>query len=113
MKCGYCSGRGNVTSDYHVTIKCPRCNGTGVHPEPTANLDDVFRMVDDFGRGMRDAAKDPGSVSPHVLNWQRDDLRDAIRRLATPPAPPQFPTMLRKMWTGREVQAWIDEHWRL
>jgi hypothetical protein len=24
---------------------------------------------------------------------------------------PRFPTMLRKMWTGREVQAWIDEHW--
>lgn len=22
----------------------------------------------------------------------------------------QFPTMLRKMWTGAEVQAWLDEH---
>jgi hypothetical protein len=21
-----------------------------------------------------------------------------------------FPTMLRKMWSGREVQAWLDEH---
>jgi hypothetical protein len=34
----------------------------------------------------------------------------------TPPAPqrqpPKFPTMLRKMWSGREVQAWIDEHWQ-
>lgn len=33
-----------------------------------------------------------------------------------PPAPqrqpPKFPTMLRKMWSGREVQAWIDEHWQ-
>lgn len=27
------------------------------------------------------------------------------------PAAPRFPTMLRKMWSGGEVQAWIDEHW--
>lgn len=27
------------------------------------------------------------------------------------PKPPRFPTMLRKMWTGSEVQAWIDENW--
>jgi hypothetical protein len=31
------------------------------------------------------------------------------------PAPPQrervqFPTMLRKMWSGTEVQAWLDEN---
>lgn len=25
--------------------------------------------------------------------------------------PPQFPTMLRKMWTGAEVQQWINENW--
>jgi hypothetical protein len=25
--------------------------------------------------------------------------------------PPQFPTMLRKMWSGSEVQDWINEHW--
>lgn len=25
--------------------------------------------------------------------------------------PPRFPTMLRKMWSGSEVQAWIDENW--
>ncbi len=24
---------------------------------------------------------------------------------------PRFPTMLRKMWSGGEVQAWIDENW--
>jgi hypothetical protein len=26
--------------------------------------------------------------------------------------PPQFPTSLRKMWSGGEVQEWINEHWR-
>ena len=25
--------------------------------------------------------------------------------------PPQFPTMLRKMWSGAEVQKWINENW--
>lgn len=25
--------------------------------------------------------------------------------------PPQFPTMLRKMWSGTEVQEWINENW--
>ena len=25
--------------------------------------------------------------------------------------PPQFPTMLRKMWSGSEVQQWINENW--
>lgn len=25
---------------------------------------------------------------------------------------PKFPTMLRKMWSGGEVQAWIDENWQ-
>lgn len=29
QRCGYCNGLGNVTSDYYVTIRCPRCNGTG------------------------------------------------------------------------------------
>lgn len=24
---------------------------------------------------------------------------------------PQFPTMLRKMWSGSEVQEWINENW--
>ena len=25
--------------------------------------------------------------------------------------PPKFPTMLRKMWSGGEVQDWINENW--
>lgn len=27
-----------------------------------------------------------------------------------PRKPVKFPTMLRKMWSGGEVQAWLDEH---
>lgn len=25
--------------------------------------------------------------------------------------PPKFPTMLRKMWSGQEVQDWIEANW--
>ena len=33
-------------------------------------------------------------------------------RLAQPEQePPQFPIMLRKMWSGGEVQKWINENW--
>lgn len=36
------------------------------------------------------------------------------RRMATnQPGPPRFPVMLRKMWSGGEVQAWIDQHWEM
>ncbi len=37
---------------------------------------------------------------------------EAIRQaLAEPSAPPKFPTALRKMWSGTEVQEWINENW--
>ena len=42
-----------------------------------------------------------------------DESTGRIPLYATPPQrkPPQFPTMLRKMWSGREVQDWINENW--
>ena len=46
------------------------------------NLEQVLQMVDEFGLAMRDNAKDPHSISPAALNQQREQLRDAIRRLA-------------------------------
>ena len=46
------------------------------------NLEQVLQMVDEFGLAMRDNAKDPRSLSPAALNQQREQLRDAIRRLA-------------------------------
>jgi hypothetical protein len=43
------------------------------------------------------------------------DAMSAIISLVDPLPPPQrervvFPTMLRKMWSGGEVQAWLDEN---
>ena len=51
-----------------------------------------------------------------VAEWA-DRARDAEKKLkalnTSPPQrkPPQFPTMLRKMWSGAEVQKWINENW--
>ena len=38
-------------------------------------------------------------------------LNAVLSAAPTAPVKPQFPTMLRKMWSGGEVQAWIDENW--
>ena len=40
-----------------------------------------------------------------ALEWALVNLPPAQRN------PPQFPTMLRKMWSGAEVQKWIKENW--
>ena len=57
------------------------------------------------------------SDEKHSIDYQQDEI-DAIPigslLYAHPPAAPRqrvtFPTMLRKMWSGREVQAWLDEN---
>lgn len=46
------------------------------------SLDHVFHLVDEFGRAMRDDAKQPGSISADDLNQQRLRLQEAIRKLA-------------------------------
>jgi hypothetical protein len=55
-----------------------------------------------------------------IYQTERGDLRldtpvEPLYAAHPPRAPltetPKFPTMLRKMWTGREVQAWIDANW--
>lgn len=38
-------------------------------------------------------------------------MRKAIAALAPDAVAPKFPTAMRKMWTGGEVQAWIDANW--
>jgi hypothetical protein len=39
-------------------------------------------------------------------------VESEIEAVAQPPQRTKvvFPTMLRKMWSGSEVQAWLDEH---
>ncbi len=83
---------------------------------PTQNL------VDDALNELENLADDLDGTYPG--RGDGDGLRRAaklIRRqqaapVATAPPPPaqqpiqlRFPTMLRKMWSGGEVQAWLDE----
>jgi hypothetical protein len=47
---------------------------------------------------------------------QNEEYQQALaeqikQELVTGTAPPQFPTALRKMWSGTEVQQWINQHW--
>lgn len=81
-------------------------------PEPMAQTTPAHRMTDaelqreaDFvaGRIARGTATSGDSAAVIEL---------ANRLLRAPSKPPTFPTMLRKMWSGAEVQAWINEHWK-
>ena len=47
----------------------------------------------------------PPSRSNQVITALRERLAQPEQKA------PQFPTMLRKMWSGSEVQKWIDENW--
>jgi hypothetical protein len=52
-------------------------------------------------------------ASETALSWE--NYLDGMKPLyTTPPAAQRqrvvFPTMLRKMWSGGEVQAWLDEN---
>jgi len=40
-----------------------------------------------------------------------EQVIEAIKRAKRAEPPPRFPTMLRKMWSGSEVQEWINENW--
>lgn len=54
------------------------------------------------------------SWHPSVFDKLMPALVNARAALQQAPAqePPKFPTMLRKMWSGSEVQEWIDRNWK-
>lgn len=59
--------------------------------------------------------EDPEKNKPTIVQYepvaysQRRPLTYA--GVAPTVQPPRFPTMLRKMWSGGEVQQWLDENW--
>jgi hypothetical protein len=61
---------------------------------------------------------DPSWMNPETRTWESESFApgpiNGWSPLYTAPPqrkPPQFPTMLRKMWSGAEVQKWINENW--
>jgi len=48
--------------------------------------------------------QDPSGERPFAKAWE------PLYTHPQPRKPVKFPTMLRKMWSGGEVQAWLDEH---
>jgi hypothetical protein len=45
------------------------------------------------------------------VSYVRQTPLYAAPQPAAPVQPPKFPTMLRKMWSGSEVQQWINDNW--
>jgi hypothetical protein len=95
------------------------------------NLQAVFRMRRSEQWSPEDTAQRAGGLpmaeqpaQPEPVDLPPPDLisektgepfaysPEMVRRLIAPPAQRTwvvFPTMLRKMWSGSEVQAWLDE----
>lgn len=65
---------------------------------------------------LKNLASDLGKLEdevPSIAGLQSILDQHSDEHFCAKPAapPPRFPTMLRKMWCGGEVQAWIDENW--
>jgi hypothetical protein len=57
------------------------------------------------------AKTDPEVARAKLLErWNRREGGSAVAG-KPPPSPPQFPTAVRKQWSGGEVQDWIDRNW--
>lgn len=108
--CETCEGTGEVYQEHqagcHVggNFKCPDCDGQGyilsrlysTTPPPPAQKPVAWRVWNPDGDNQYLYSED-GDGEP----------------LYTPPPQRErvvFPTMLRKMWSGGEVQAWLDEN---
>ena len=101
-------------------FSCPFCGGSDVSPSSF----DV--------KCMECGVEMPGGTERAIAAWNRrapsPDMREVVEALArhredreyvigwndgfdhalTKIVALQFPTMLRKMWSGSEVQAWLD-----
>ena len=90
-------------------LYCVACMEKLVQPEQ-APVAWMFEDDEDNGhKTFRQTPPSPEAVA-YLAKWNRP----AWAPLYTAPPqrkPPQFPTMLRKMWSGAEVQKWINENW--
>lgn len=83
------------------------------HPNPAAPQpvpEEVMRALDRMSTPIDASWRGVGQGSYTAAADARDmkTIRDYVMR---PVAAPHFPTMLRKMWSGSEVQDWIYRNW--
>lgn len=130
LQCPHCTGNGttlrlsgNGPDAYDVQEECSHCEGSGVVASaPVAGeaqpSDETLRLVGVIADKIEDGTLFNAGI------YSRRDLADKVRaalrfsRQGMQPAAPQaseamripFPTHLRKMWSGGEVQAWLDNH---
>lgn len=73
----------------------------------TAYLQEIHRNHEDASASeLQELALEAISIHNAEARMQQRDLNIAYRTVAQL----KFPTMLRKMWSGGEVQDWIDQY---
>ena len=121
-QCPRCTGNGTILrlsgngpDAYDVQEECSHCEGSGVVASAPvageAHMPPGYRVKAVDGHGYR-------ITSPTGSDWVAHSDTPAGDLIAALLAAPQaseavrilFPAHLRKMWSGGEVQAWLDNH---
>lgn len=100
-----------------LTIEHLKQSGWGVKPFYEGNLE----QLEAFAKAYAQQSSEPVARCTNEDLWnckycQKTLTCDALkdnRNFGVPIAKPKFPVMLRKMWSGGEVQKWIDENFTL
>jgi hypothetical protein len=97
-------------------------------PDLQAELDATNKQVEILSDALAESRREVAALKAVQEPWKYRRWDDAKEQweltddsgwpsepvYTTPPAAQHqrvvFPTMLRKMWSGSEVQAWLDEH---
>jgi len=75
------------------------------------NFDQLQQIVNNLERCLTRDSKHE-FLRVWIRDWTEHKLsKRTSAALEAKDEPPRFPTMLRKMWSGREVQDWINENW--
>ena len=76
----------------------------------------ALEALEDLGYHHHDCPQWPTFIEPAEhpkCTCGYDQAITAIKAvLEAKDEPPRFPTMLRKMWSGTEVQEWVNENWQ-
>jgi hypothetical protein len=114
--CRECAGEGIQGEDGDgfvsgVTWRCNSCNGTGKSTPPAAPVQEHLAWVDAvIAKIKAGIAEKPTALNSYGLKMWGSVRDDLLALAAAQRQRVVFPTMLRKMWSGGEVQAWLDEN---